>query len=145
MILSSLNTCLQILVGHKWFISASAGGIHTLVYALLTWHGILYKMQLLECSIAEKTTVSPHSTGLNHLNDEKRAGCQINRHQGLTHSLHSSLGASDARSSPNRLSIKCLCERGCGCNISHYFLGVWFFFFISLTSKNFLYYYPAVL
>lgn len=58
--------------------------------------------------------MSPHIARLKRLNDDKQPGCQINGHRGLTHSSHSSLGGSDARSSPNWLNIKRLCDMGCG-------------------------------
>lgn len=65
------------------------------------------RMQLLGCRIAREkiAQMSPHSTGLNWLNDDMQAACQINsnRHQGLTHTSQSSLGAADADVRPSKL------------------------------------------
>lgn len=111
------------ILSHKWFIHLWAWwqNSHPFVHVQCTFydHAAFYiKIQLLECRIAEMKTAktSPQSTGLNHMNDDKHPGCQRNRHWGLTHSSHFSLGASNACSSPDWLSIKCFCDIECSCN-----------------------------
>lgn len=89
-ILSAVNTCLQIFCPiNDSCVSAFDSGIHIRVYLSYTHFkcdvALYIRTQLLGCRIAreEIAEMSPHSTGLNWLNDDKQSPCQLNRVTGI--------------------------------------------------------------